>query len=183
MEGTMKGFFLRSVACLLVVGLLISSSGCFGSFTLTKKVYKFNQEVGDKWVNELVFLVMIIVPVYSIASLLDAVILNSIEFWTGKNPMSGEAKVFEDPGNGTTAYLDLRTGSLRYIQNSGQTAAEYVFERTSDGTNVRDAEGNLLFVCKARTDGGITLSRQDGSVISSYTVGDLEAFTEALQVH
>jgi hypothetical protein len=58
-------------------------SSCIGSFSLTGKVYKWNNNVGDKFVNELVFLVFSVVPVYEISLFIDAVVLNSVEFWTG----------------------------------------------------------------------------------------------------
>ncbi len=76
----------------LVLGVatlgLLGSSACFGTFQATKRVYAFNKGVGDKWVVELVFLAMNIVPVYGIAAFADAVVFNSVEFWTGENPMS-----------------------------------------------------------------------------------------------
>ncbi len=81
---------VRRTAVLAVATLgLLSSSACFGSFNLTRKVWTFNKNVSpDKFVQELVFLAFAAIPVYSIAGLLDAVIINSIEFWTGENPVS-----------------------------------------------------------------------------------------------
>lgn len=82
----------RRVVCasLLSVGAL-SNTACFGSFPLTRKVYAFNKNVSpDKWVRELVFLAIgPLVPVYGVAGLIDVVILNSIEFWTGKEQQIG----------------------------------------------------------------------------------------------
>jgi hypothetical protein len=80
----------RRTAVLAVATLgLLSSSACFGSFNLTRKVWTFNKNVSpDKFVQELVFLAFAVIPVYSIAGFLDAVVINSIEFWTGENPVS-----------------------------------------------------------------------------------------------
>ena len=75
-----------SVAALLTSAILLSS--CIGSFKLTKTVYGWNSGVGEKFVNELVFLVCLIVPVYEVSVVVDAVVLNSIEFWSGENPMT-----------------------------------------------------------------------------------------------
>jgi hypothetical protein len=44
--------------------LLISLSGCFGNFALTRKAYQFNESISDKWVQQAVFWIMNIVPVY-----------------------------------------------------------------------------------------------------------------------
>ena len=72
----------KLTALLLVATIMFSS--CIGSFRLTNKLKDWNEGVGSKWVNELVFLAMHIVPVYEVAIFVDAVVLNSVEFWTGK---------------------------------------------------------------------------------------------------
>ncbi len=77
------------------------STGCFGSFQATRNVWSWNKSIGggNKWAQELVFLIIgPILPVYGIAGLLDTVILNSIEFWTGTNPMTASLKVTEHDG-------------------------------------------------------------------------------------
>lgn len=71
--------------------LLISLSGCFGNFALTRKAYQFNESVGDKWVQQIVFWLMNFVPVYNAAATLDLVLFNTIEFWTGSNPIAMNA--------------------------------------------------------------------------------------------
>lgn len=79
---------MRNLAVALLLSTAILTPGCIGSFSLTKSVYEWNNSVGDKFVNELVFLVCLVVPVYQLSTFIDAVVLNSIEFWTGDNPMA-----------------------------------------------------------------------------------------------
>lgn len=79
---------MRNLAMALLLSTAILTPSCIGSFSLTKSVYEWNNEVGDKFVNELVFLVCLIVPVYELSTAIDAIVLNSIEFWTGDNPMA-----------------------------------------------------------------------------------------------
>jgi len=70
---------------LLVAGLL-STTACFGPFNLTQRYWHWNGHVtGNKWANEGIFLLSVIIPVYEITALCDAIIFNSVEFWTGKN--------------------------------------------------------------------------------------------------
>ena len=72
-----------------LVAAAFLASGCYGPFTLTRKVYTWNGQVSDnKWVVETVFLVCSVLPIYHIAGLADALIFNSVEFWTGKNPLA-----------------------------------------------------------------------------------------------
>lgn len=44
-----------------------------------------------EWVNEVIFLGLSVVPVYSIAMIGDVLIFNTVDYWSGNNP-------FEDPG-------------------------------------------------------------------------------------
>ncbi|PTN08289.1 uncharacterized protein DUF3332 [Mangrovibacterium marinum] len=74
----------KTIALLLVTVVL---TGCYGSFTLTRSLWDWNGTVGDKFVNELVFLAFVIVPVYEVATVVDGLVLNTIEFWSGSNPM------------------------------------------------------------------------------------------------
>ena len=82
-----------------VVALSVSMmmQSCIGSFALFNKVKTWNDHVGDKFVNELVFVAMWILPVYELSFAADFFILNSIEFWSGENPAlaSAETKVVD----------------------------------------------------------------------------------------
>jgi hypothetical protein len=89
------------VASAVVLSFLVS--GCIGSFAAFNKLRTWNQTATEeKWVNEVIFLGLLIIPVYSLASLADIIIFNSIEFWTGENPvekatfsMDGDKKVIQ----------------------------------------------------------------------------------------
>lgn len=88
--------FRRTAVLALTAVALLGTSGCFGSFNLTRKLWSWNKGVSsDKFVRELVFLGLNIVPIYQVAGFIDVVIINSIEFWSGKNPvnMSSTIKV------------------------------------------------------------------------------------------
>ncbi len=71
--------------------ILVSTTGCFGSFSFTKKLYQFNKGVGDKFIQELVFIGLVILPIYEIAAIGDVIVFNLIEFWTGSNPVALKA--------------------------------------------------------------------------------------------
>lgn len=76
---------------LLAIALIlapITTQGCYGRFGLTTKLYQWNGTVGDKWLNSILMVAMCIVPVYELSLFADGVVLNTMEFWTGKNPVS-----------------------------------------------------------------------------------------------
>jgi len=74
---------------LSVVLLATPVTGCFGRFELTRKIYRFNQTIdNDKWIQWLSFLVLNIIPVYGMSMLIDLLFANSVQFWTGSNPVA-----------------------------------------------------------------------------------------------
>lgn len=84
----MKKRFLPVAIVLTLCGSILSTS-CIGSFALTNKLLNWNKQVGDKFVNELVFFVFWFpLPVYEVAALADILVINSIEFWSGENPVA-----------------------------------------------------------------------------------------------
>ncbi len=90
----MKKFYV-SVAMLLLAGTALTTQSCIGSFALTNKVLSWNNQVGSKFVNELVFFAFWVLPVYEVTAVADLLVINSIEFWSGTNPMQAGTKVIE----------------------------------------------------------------------------------------
>lgn len=84
--------YIKLIALITALTIGVSTvSSCYGKFLLTRKLYTWNGTVGNKFVNSLVMWVLMIVQVYSIVGFVDFVILNTVEFWTGNNPMSMKA--------------------------------------------------------------------------------------------
>ena len=104
--------FGKGIALVLVAAVGALSAGCFGKFQLTRKVYDINQSIDEKYVRSAATWIFVIVPVYGVAALLDLIVFNVIEFWTGENPAS-EAKVTKTfaQGNARTVLSLSRDGS------------------------------------------------------------------------
>jgi hypothetical protein len=83
------------VATVVALSASMMMQSCIGSFALYNKVKAWNDQVGDKFVNELVFVAMWILPVYELSFAADIFILNTIEFWSGTNPALAETKVID----------------------------------------------------------------------------------------
>jgi hypothetical protein len=76
------------VALTLTVSMLLST-GCLGHGAVTQKVRKGNLSVTEnRWGREGIFLGFQIFWVYRISTILDLVVFNSIEFWSGENPIN-----------------------------------------------------------------------------------------------
>ena len=74
--------------CAVVLASSMLFSSCIGSFGLSNKVLSWNQQISNKFVNELVFIGFWILPVYEISMLADVIVINSVEFWSGSNPLA-----------------------------------------------------------------------------------------------
>jgi hypothetical protein len=161
----MRVSFRRTAMLAIVAVGLASSSACFGSFNLTRKVYAFNKSVSpDKWVQELVFLAFMVVPIYSIAGGIDVLIVNSIEFWTGENPVSVANSLTREDG-GRIVQRSTVTSEERTM-----TFEEYVDDKLVSTTTVRHLTGAESVTVETRyADGRVesrTVSRlDDGSAL------------------
>lgn len=129
----------RSVKVLaLTLSLCVLMSSCIGSFTLTSKLKNWNDSLGDKFVCELVFLGLTILPVYEIAVMADALVLNTIEFWTGNKLISmndnvGDTKIVQN-ANGDDVLV--KTTENGYNLSDGETAINLIFDETDNSWSV-----------------------------------------------
>lgn len=83
----MKKRYLSVAVVTALAGSMLFTS-CIGNFALTKKLLGWNKQIGNKFVNELVFFAFWVIPVYEVTALADVLVLNSIEFWSGTNPIA-----------------------------------------------------------------------------------------------
>ena len=84
--------FIALFASLILLATI--GTGCIGRFALSGKVRAFNlATTEDRWGREILFVCLYVIPVYPFAGTIDMIIINSIEFWTGTNPIDGGASV------------------------------------------------------------------------------------------
>ena len=131
----MKKFNLKMAATVMVCGAFLFSS-CIGSFGLHSKLVNWNQGIGNKFVNELVYLAFNIIPVYGVCYLADALVINSIEFWSGSNPMASVGDVKKVKGeNGN--YLVETLENCYSITKEGETVSmELIYDKNLNTWNV-----------------------------------------------
>ncbi len=115
---------MKKVILSIALASTLLLSSCIGSFTLTKKCYNWNNSLGDKWINELVFIGLNIIPIYDICLLADAIVFNSIEFWTGDNPVALNTEII-NTDNGQ--YL-VETNENGYTITKGDETVQFINE-------------------------------------------------------
>ena len=169
----------RVMAGLLAAAML--TGGCYGPFELTKKVHKWNGEVSDnKWVVELVFLVCAWLPVYGIATLADAVIFNTVEFWTGENPLAKTASVDGIRASKRIVRGDqeivlkrvaTEQGDALIIEQSvkGHPAQSLRIQHEGDHTVAMNGQGDVVFTAQTQADGSLVVADAKGDPMAHYS--------------
>lgn len=174
----------RIIMTALASTSVLANSACFGSFPLTRKVYGFNKGVSEeKWVRELVFLALVAVPVYSIAGLIDVVILNSQEFWTGK-----ETKLSSGP---ETKVKTITKGNVTVTQTmtTAATGRTMVLEEKVNGvfksrTTMHQAVGTSVVTAETvfadgRTEQKTMTADEAGKITISSNSGMTRTLSDA----
>jgi hypothetical protein len=82
----------------LAIVLVAMCTGCLGRGALNREVKKLNlNAVENRWGREGIYFGLQALWVYRVCTVLDLFIFNSIEFWSGKNPINGGGALAELP--------------------------------------------------------------------------------------
>ena len=154
--------FGKGIALVLVAAVGTLSAGCFGKFQLTRKLYDVNQSIDEKYIRSAATWIFVI-P-YALTGILDFVVFNVIEFWTGENPVVSApvTKVFAQ-GNGKAVLTLSRAGSATVA-----TIERYEGERLVSTLRVLDdGAGKVTAVETAagkKVREAVAVAASDGSV-------------------
>ena len=163
-------------AVLLCATILFSS--CIGSFGLTKKVQNWNESLGDKWTNELVFAALHIVPVYPFAIFADLIVCNSVEFWTGNNPVASIGEVKKVQGEDGNYLVETLENGYSITKEGESVAMQLVFDQELNTWNVV-ADGVSTELLKLNDDNTASISLPNGESLNVSL--DEEGIAEARQ--
>ena len=142
----------------------LSNTGCIGSMALTGKVREFNLQVSpEPWPREGVFVLLYVLPVYPFAGAADLLVVNSIEFWTGTNPIS-EKKAQITVAQAPKTHLETDA--------DGNVALSSLRSDGSVDVEVTQADGSRSFI-NVENDGEFLIARDaDGEEYSRVQLSD-----------
>ena len=157
----MKKFNLKLAATVMVCGAFLFSS-CIGSFALHGKLLSWNQGVSNKFVNELVFLAFNIIPVYGVCYLADALVINSIEFWSGNNPLASIGDVKKVKGENGNYLVETLENGYSITKEGDETASmELIYDKDLNTWNVV-ADGVSTELLQMNNDGTAQMTLPNG---------------------
>ncbi len=153
----MRKITTKVVIALTFGGLTLSS--CIGSFGLTNSVLNWNKKLSNKFVNELVFI--LISPAYAVCSVADLFVLNTIEFWTGNKLVAhvGETKNVMGKDGRMYAVKTLKNGYE--ITNPDGEVSYLVYNKKEKSWNYKD-NGALKELFRFNEDGTIQATLPNG---------------------
>ncbi len=149
----------------LALAVASLSTGCYGSFALTKKVHTWNGEVcgtqkgpgcSAGWGNEGVFLLCAI-PVYGICIVVDSVVLNTVEFWSGTNPV-GMVATSELDDIHDLRLEKVADGQVKVeILEAGDVVGTYRVDQGVGSSVLRDVSGVAIATAVTDANGAVSM--------------------------
>ena len=134
-------------------------------------LFRSSGEVSEKWMKEFVFFGMIVVPVYMFSALLDAFIFNSIQFWSGDNPIKasdladdGQTKVAH-VGDLTMRWTATREGATVTYERHGIIERRAMIVSSATGYRLLDERGLTLAEAEYAADGTLIVLDQECQVV------------------
>lgn len=154
-----KNVLTVAVICTLCGALTLPS--CIGSFTLTNKLLSWNNQIGEKFVNELVFFAFWILPVYEVSALADILVLNSIEFWSGSNPVAKGTKVIDGNDGKYLVKCDGKGYTIKSVNDGSVVRLDFNDDDKSWSYSIPGGEKHTIFTFVDDTH--ISLPTPDGT--------------------
>ncbi|MBR5435245.1 MAG: DUF3332 domain-containing protein [Muribaculaceae bacterium] len=156
----MKKINLKVLA-LAMAGTLVMNS-CIGSFSLFNKYAEWQRTMSDsKFLNAIVGFVLMPV-VGSITLFIDAVVLNTIEFWTGDNPMAKNVGKTQKILGGDGRYYAVKTLEDGYeITTPDGEKMKFLYDRENNAwMQVQNGEVKEMF--RFNADGTVKVNTPEG---------------------
>lgn len=139
----------KIIVFLLAASLL--SNNCLGSYSAFNNLREWNESVSNnKFVNNLLFWGLWIVPVYEIFILGDTLIFNVVEFWSGSNPIAmkdGQVETQTVVANGSTYKLTATKNKMNIAVIKGKDAGhsvEMIYNPKDQSWNAKKPNGELI---------------------------------------
>jgi len=160
----MKKVSLKVATALLAISML--SSSCIGSFSLFNSYEKWQCNMTDsKIVNGIVGLFLQPI-VGGVCLFVDAVVLNTIEFWTGSNPMANNVGKTK-----TVMGQDGRYYAVKFLKDGYEVKAPtgeitiFHHDATNDSWSMMQ-NGEVKEMFRFNADGTICVNLGEGKTIN-----------------
>ncbi|MCE9787377.1 DUF3332 domain-containing protein [Shewanella chilikensis] len=166
---------LSKVGLGVTVLLCSQLAGCMGQMGLSGMLTKGNLSAVDNRYGR-AGLYVLLAPVYGITAAADLFIFNSIEFWTGKNPITGKSPALVDMPADAVFKInhkldkDLTTAPVKLSRASMSAIDDNTLVSYEDGTEQ---------VMLGRKQGEMVDFYLDQEFIASVSIAEMERYVAA----
>jgi hypothetical protein len=169
----------------MAASLLFASflqTGCFGEFSLTRKIYEIHKGIGGDDISGRFLRTLLMYVggiVYGVGMAIDAYILNLIEFWTGSNPLAmapGEVETQTILRDGITYEMKATQNRFDITALDGAKAGEttsLVFNAETKEWN--QVKNNMFTPLVKISDDNQTALMFNGNTMTSVNIGGVSA--------
>ena len=175
----------KSIAKIVALSVVaVSLSGCVGSNAVTGYLMKFNlKAVDNRYARG--GLNILLAPVYGLTVAADYLVINSLEFWTGKNPITGTPHIFDSK---VDTYIDINdqldkslteapVGPISNVHMIEKGEMQQIDENTIQ-MNITYLSGEKATLLGVR-EGEVVTYFLDGEMISQTSMTELEAYADS----
>lgn len=156
----MKKNFIKA-ALLCMAGGIFLNSCMIGSYALFNKLEDWNSSMTDnKYINALVGFV--ISPAYGICLWADTLVLNSIEFWTGQQPLASVGQQQRVRGNNGDFFVvtTVKDGYNVVNERTNETA-QFMFDAEQNVWTM-EVDGVKKDLFRVNDNNTLTMFTQNG---------------------
>ncbi|NOH97704.1 DUF3332 domain-containing protein [Vibrio sp. 99-70-13A1] len=175
----------KSIAKIVALSVVaVALSGCVGSNAVTGYLMKFNlKAVDNRYARG--GLNILLAPVYGLTVAADYLVINSLEFWTGKNPITGTPHIFDSKMD---TYIDINdqldkslteapVGPISNVHMIEKGEMQQIDENTIQ-MNITYLSGEKATLIGVR-EGEVVTYFLDGEMISQISMAELEAYADS----
>lgn len=151
------------VSALLLAATLLTSS-CVGSFSLFNRVAKWNTHAtSSKFLNEIIFI--LISPAYAVCAVADVLVLNTIEFWSGSNPMAQKVGTVQEVTGKDGLIYAVKTLRNGYeVTSPNGEVVSFIYDKKTNSWS-QEQNGKKVEIFRFNDDGTIQARLSDGETI------------------
>ena len=179
---------MKKLVCATVIAASLSGlTGCIGQMGLSQIVMGLNLKAVDNRYGR-AGIYMVAAPVYGAVAMVDLMVINSIEFWTGTNPVTGRGPAVADtPVNAwmkvnNNIDSSLTKAQLSALQVSVQSTSMKVLSDDSLALSVVYVDGSEQTIMGKRLANNDVAFYADGHLVALADNQQLLDHAASLQV-
>jgi hypothetical protein len=169
----------RGVALTAAVMMSVSSAACIGKFGAFHKLLNWNNSLGNKWLDWAVFLGLNIIPVYELFFIGDVLIFNSVEFWTGNNPLAATEVQGADGRKTSVSWKE--DGHRILIETTKEGRIERTLDIALDDERAEVRRDGVLVSTAEFNASGMRIRDASGELVASHTPEQMTWFRAAAE--